>query len=140
LQIRPQITNLPYKAARHKRKNRSLRSRLGNERCVRPGLDREASCVGSTNPFCASAFTLSWFRKDRGKGKNPAPSTGGNPAPVLNNTCYSMITDKDSVHVASVHQYDPEKKTMLPVQGAGGLSPAMVALVCRARLSRQASD
>jgi len=48
-----------------------------------------------------------------------------NPAPVLNNTCYSMITDKDSVHVASVHQYDPEKKTLLPVQGAGGLSPAM---------------
>jgi sulfide dehydrogenase [flavocytochrome c] flavoprotein subunit len=50
-----------------------------------------------------------------------------NPAPVLNNTCYSMITDKDSVHVASVHQYDAEKKTLLPVPGAGGLSPAMSA-------------
>ena len=48
-----------------------------------------------------------------------------NPAPVLNNTCYSMVTDKDSIHVASVHQYDTEKKTLLPVQGAGGLSPAM---------------
>jgi hypothetical protein len=47
------------------------------------------------------------------------------PTPVLTNTCYSMITDKDSVHVCSVHQYDKEKKTMLPVQGAGGLSPAM---------------
>jgi len=50
-----------------------------------------------------------------------------NPAPVLNNTCYSMITDKDSVHVASVHQYDAEKKTLVPVAGAGGLSPAMSA-------------
>jgi sulfide dehydrogenase [flavocytochrome c] flavoprotein subunit len=50
-----------------------------------------------------------------------------NPAPVLNNTCYSMITDRDSIHVSSVHQYDREKKTLLPVPGAGGLSPAMSA-------------
>ena len=48
-----------------------------------------------------------------------------NPAPVLNNTCYSFITDRDVVHVCSVHQYDKDKKTLLPVQGAGGLSPAM---------------
>jgi len=48
-----------------------------------------------------------------------------NPAPVLNNTCYSFITDKDVVHICSVHQYDREKKTLLPVPGAGGLSPAM---------------
>jgi len=48
-----------------------------------------------------------------------------NSTPVMTNTCYSFITDKDVVHVASVHQYDKEKKTVLPVQGAGGLSPAM---------------
>jgi NADPH-dependent 2,4-dienoyl-CoA reductase/sulfur reductase-like enzyme len=48
-----------------------------------------------------------------------------NPAPVLNNACYSFITDKDVVHICSVHQYDREKKTLLPVQGAGGLSPQM---------------
>jgi NADPH-dependent 2,4-dienoyl-CoA reductase/sulfur reductase-like enzyme len=48
-----------------------------------------------------------------------------NPEPVLTNTCYSFITDRDVVHVASVHQYDKDKTTMLPVQGAGGLSPAM---------------
>jgi sulfide dehydrogenase [flavocytochrome c] flavoprotein subunit len=51
-----------------------------------------------------------------------------NPAPVLTNTCYSFITDKDVVHVCSVHQYDKEKKTVLPVQGAGGVSPAMNAI------------
>jgi NADPH-dependent 2,4-dienoyl-CoA reductase/sulfur reductase-like enzyme len=51
-----------------------------------------------------------------------------NPAPVLNNTCYSFITDRDVVHVASVHQYDREKKTLLTVPGSGGLSPAMNAL------------
>ena len=48
-----------------------------------------------------------------------------NPAPVLNNTCYSYLTDRDAVHIASVHQYDREKKTLLPVPGAGGLSAAM---------------
>jgi len=51
-----------------------------------------------------------------------------NPAPVLNNTCYSFITDREAVHVASVHQYDREKKTLLAVPGSGGLSPAMNAL------------
>ena len=44
---------------------------------------------------------------------------------MLTNTCYSFITDKDVVHVASVHQYDVEKKTMIAVPGSGGLSPAM---------------
>ena len=51
-----------------------------------------------------------------------------NPAPVLTNTCYSFITATDTVHVCSVHQYDAEKKTFLPVQGAGGVSPAMSAV------------
>jgi NADPH-dependent 2,4-dienoyl-CoA reductase/sulfur reductase-like enzyme len=51
-----------------------------------------------------------------------------NPTPVLTNTCYSMITDKDSVHVCSVHQYDAEKKTVLPVPGSGGVSTAMNAV------------
>jgi NADPH-dependent 2,4-dienoyl-CoA reductase/sulfur reductase-like enzyme len=50
------------------------------------------------------------------------------PAPVLNNTCYSFITDRDVVHVASVHQYDKDKKTLVTVPGSGGLSPAMNAL------------
>jgi sulfide dehydrogenase [flavocytochrome c] flavoprotein chain len=51
-----------------------------------------------------------------------------NPMPVLNNTCYSFITDRDVVHVASVHQYDKDKKTLVTVPGSGGLSPAMNAL------------
>ncbi|MFO1302622.1 MAG: NAD(P)/FAD-dependent oxidoreductase [Burkholderiales bacterium] len=51
-----------------------------------------------------------------------------NAAPVINNTCYSFITDKDVVHVCSVHQYDKEKKTFATVPGSGGLSPAPSAL------------
>jgi NADPH-dependent 2,4-dienoyl-CoA reductase/sulfur reductase-like enzyme len=51
-----------------------------------------------------------------------------NPAPVINNTCYSFITDKDVVHVCSVHQYDKDKKTLLTVPGSGGLSPGPTAV------------
>ena len=47
-----------------------------------------------------------------------------NPEPVLNNTCYSYITDRDAVHVASVHQYDAKQQTYLTVPGSGGLSAA----------------
>jgi NADPH-dependent 2,4-dienoyl-CoA reductase/sulfur reductase-like enzyme len=43
--------------------------------------------------------------------------------PVVANTCYSFIDDKTVVHVASVHRYIADKKTMETVQGSGGLSP-----------------
>ncbi|MEO8136762.1 MAG: FCSD flavin-binding domain-containing protein [Betaproteobacteria bacterium] len=43
--------------------------------------------------------------------------------PVIANTCYSFIDDKNVVHVASVHRYIAEKKTMEVVAGSGGLSP-----------------
>jgi NADPH-dependent 2,4-dienoyl-CoA reductase/sulfur reductase-like enzyme len=47
-----------------------------------------------------------------------------NPTPVYNNTCYSFVSAKEVVHVASVHRYDADKKTMLTVPGSGGLSAA----------------
>ena len=47
-----------------------------------------------------------------------------NALPIYNNTCYSFVSDTDVVHVASVHRYDAEKKTMLTVQGSGGVSAA----------------
>ncbi|HEY0876991.1 MAG TPA: NAD(P)/FAD-dependent oxidoreductase [Zeimonas sp.] len=45
-------------------------------------------------------------------------------AQMMTNTCYSFVDDRNVVHVASVHRYVPEKKTIEPVAGAGGLSPA----------------
>ena len=44
--------------------------------------------------------------------------------PVIANTCYSFIDDRNVVHVSSVHRYSADKKTMEPVAGAGGLSAA----------------
>jgi len=48
--------------------------------------------------------------------------------PVMTNTCYSFVSDKEAVHVASVHNYDPKDKTFKTVAGAGGLSPAATEL------------
>ena len=47
-----------------------------------------------------------------------------NATPMLTNTCYSFVTDKDVIHIASVHRYDDVKKTMVTVEGSGGLSAA----------------
>ncbi|SCU73347.1 Sulfide dehydrogenase (flavocytochrome c) flavoprotein chain [Cupriavidus necator] len=46
------------------------------------------------------------------------------PQPLYNNTCYSFTSDREAVHVASVHRYDAAQKTMVTVPGSGGLSEA----------------
>ncbi|MCE2657051.1 MAG: NAD(P)/FAD-dependent oxidoreductase [Rubrivivax sp.] len=47
-----------------------------------------------------------------------------NPTPVVMNTCYSFVSDRDVIHVASVHQYDAADKTFKTVPGSGGVSAA----------------
>ncbi len=47
-----------------------------------------------------------------------------NATPVVMNTCYSFVSARDVVHVASVHQYDTAEKTFKTVPGSGGVSQA----------------
>ncbi|MDZ7592954.1 MAG: NAD(P)/FAD-dependent oxidoreductase [Rubrivivax sp.] len=47
-----------------------------------------------------------------------------NATPVVMNTCYSFVTARDAVHVASVHQFDAKDKTFKTVPGSGGVSSA----------------
>jgi len=42
--------------------------------------------------------------------------------PMMANTCYSFVDDRNAVHVCSVHRWVPEKKTMETVAGSGGVS------------------
>ena len=51
-----------------------------------------------------------------------------NPAPVLNNTCYSFVNATEVIHVASVHQYITAERTFKPVPGSGGVSPGPTTL------------
>ncbi|HYF58538.1 MAG TPA: NAD(P)/FAD-dependent oxidoreductase [Burkholderiaceae bacterium] len=58
-----------------------------------------------------------------------------NPAPVVMNTCYSFVTQREVVHVASVHQYDGADRTFKAVPGSGGVSAAASELEGRYALS-----
>jgi len=67
-----------------------------------------------------------------GQGKNCAAAVAAlirgeapNPAPVLVNTCYSMVSDKLAIHVCTVHKYDQKDRAMKTVPGSGGVSGAM---------------
>jgi sulfite dehydrogenase len=60
--------------------------------------------------FCAAAV----IAKLKGEAVNANP--------VIMNTCYSFVSGKSAMHVASVHHYDAGQKTLVPVKGAGGVS------------------
>jgi len=47
-----------------------------------------------------------------------------NAQPLVTNTCYSFVSDREVIHVASVHAYVAEKKTMEIVPGSSGVSAA----------------
>lgn len=47
-----------------------------------------------------------------------------NPTPMLTNTCYSMVSPSQAIHVASVHRYEAAEKTYKTVPGSGGVSTA----------------
>ena len=42
--------------------------------------------------------------------------------PVIANTCYSFVSDKEVIHVTSVHRYDAAQKTLVAVPGSAGVS------------------
>ncbi len=58
-----------------------------------------------------------------------------NATPVVMNTCYSFVSGRDAMHVASVHQYDAAEKTFKTVPGSGGVSAAASQIEGRYALS-----
>ena len=85
---------------------------LGDAIQVAPLMPKSGHMANQHGKVCAAAVVALLTGQDV------------NAAPIIANTCYSYIDDKEVVHVASVHAYDRDKKTMLVVPGSGGLSPA----------------
>ena len=83
---------------------------LGDALLAAPLMPKSASMANQHAKACAAAV-ISLIK-----------SQPVNPQPMLMNTCYSFVDDKNVVHVASVHQYSATDKTMVVVKGAGGLS------------------
>lgn len=41
------------------------------------------------------------------------------PAPTIANTCYSMVSDSEAIHVAHMYRFDAEKQAMIAGEGGG---------------------
>jgi sulfide dehydrogenase [flavocytochrome c] flavoprotein chain len=83
---------------------------LGDSILAAPAMPKSGHMANAHGKACAAAVIA--LLKDQ-----PV-----DPNPTLSNTCYSFVTDKDVIHIASVHQYDEAKKAMVTVEGSGGLS------------------
>jgi sulfite dehydrogenase len=95
---------------------------LGDATLSAAAMPKSASMANNHGKLAASAIV--------------ATMTGAplNPAPTINNTCYSYVSDREAMHVDSVHRWNPEKKALEPVAGSGGVSAQ------RSELEKQYAD
>ncbi|UCE31932.1 MAG: FAD-dependent oxidoreductase [Burkholderiales bacterium] len=84
---------------------------IGDSTFSAPGMPKSGHMANQHGKAVAAAIV------ELMQGRAPVP-------PMMANTCYSFVDGKNVIHVASVHQYDAGQKTIVPIKGAGGLSPA----------------
>ena len=105
-----------------------------NRWCDVDWLTMESKAVAGVHVLGDATLSASAMPKSASMANNHAKIAAGsivalltgqqvNPEPVIANVCYSYVSDKEAMHVTSVHRYDAAKKTILPVAGAGGVSP-----------------
>ena len=85
---------------------------LGDATLSAGGMPKSGHMANAHGKVCAAALV------ELLNGREP------NPNPVMTNTCYSFVSDREVIHVASVHQYDATQASIVPVKGAGGVSAA----------------
>lgn len=85
---------------------------LGDAIQIAPAMPKSGHMANQHGKTCAAAVVSLLM------GQQPPQ------LPIYANTCYSFVNSTDVVHVASVHRYDAERKTMLTVPGSGGVSVA----------------
>jgi sulfide dehydrogenase [flavocytochrome c] flavoprotein subunit len=88
---------------------------LGDAIQIAPQMPKSGHMANQHGKVCAAAVI------DLLNGREP------NKNPLLSNTCYSFVSDKDAMHIASVHRYDAAQKTLLPVPSDSGVSAAATA-------------
>jgi len=86
---------------------------LGDSLLPGPAMPKSATMANGHGKACAAAVVALL---------NDQPP---NNSPTLVNTCYSMVSEKLAIHVASVHKYDTKDGQMKAVPGSGGVSSAM---------------
>lgn len=82
---------------------------LGDATLSAPAMPKSGHMANQHGKAAAAAIV------DLFNGRTPVP-------PVMANTCYSFIDGTNAVHVASVHRWTAEKKTLEAVPGSVGIS------------------
>lgn len=85
---------------------------LGDSTLSAPGMPKSGGMANQQAKICAAAVVA--LLKGESAGS----------APKIVNTCYSYVSAREAVHVASVHAWNEEKKTLTTVPGSGGVSPS----------------
>ncbi len=85
---------------------------LGDAVQIAPAMAKSAHMANQHAKVCAAAVL---------DGLEGRPL---NRQAVLTSVCYSFVSEREVIHVAAVHAYDADKKTILPVPGASGVSSA----------------
>lgn len=104
---------------------------IGDAIAGSPGMPKSGHMANQEGKVCAAAIA------ELLAGRPPVAKV------AIANTCYSFVTHRDAMHVASVHRYDGASKQMAVVKGAGGLSPeasAVEGLFAMAWFSNLMSD
>ena len=83
---------------------------LGDALQIAPAMPKSGHMANAHGKACAAAVVALL------SGEAP------NGSPTLSNTCYSFVSADKVIHVASIHKYDEQDKTMKAVPGAGGIS------------------
>lgn len=83
---------------------------LGDATLSAPLMPKSASMANAHGKIAASAIVSAML------GEPP------NETPIIGNTCYSYVSDREAMHVTSVHRYDATQKTLVTVPGSGGVS------------------
>jgi sulfite dehydrogenase len=83
---------------------------LGDSTLSAPAMPKSGHMANQHGKVAAAAIV------EMMNGRTPSAT------PVVANTCYSFVSDKEVIHVASVHQYDAGKRTFLAVPAATGVS------------------
>ena len=85
---------------------------LGDATLSAPLMPKSGQMANAQAKLCAAAVIALI------NGQQP------NPMPLIFNTCYSFVSEKEAIHVASVHTWNEKEKTLTTVPGSGGVSAA----------------
>ena len=83
---------------------------LGDATLAAPAMPKSGHMANQHGKLAAAAIV------ELMNGRQPSTE------PMVANTCYSFVSDKEVIHVSSVHRYDAAQKTLVTVPGSGGVS------------------